>query len=115
MVTNKVITPPKYILATYLPPAPGCSLTTVAVAVPELDAVQLLPQTYPLGQHPPPAEAAQLNHPVAQEPLLSVAVVAALPVGTAIVTPSVLMSVVEDVAGQEVVSQLRPVRQHPPS
>lgn len=107
--------PPKYKSIPNLPPKLGCSFTTVAVAVPELDAVQLLPQIYPLGQHPPPAEAAQLNHPVAHEPLLSWAVVAALPVGRAIVTPSVLMIVVDEVAGQDVVSQLRPVRQHPPS
>jgi hypothetical protein len=76
--------------------------------------VQLLPQTYPLGQHPPPADAAQLNQPVAQEPL-SEAVVAAVPVGTTIVTPSVVMIVVDDVAGQDVESQFRPTRQHPPS
>jgi hypothetical protein len=97
------------------PAAPGCSFTTVAVAVPpELDAVQLLPHAYPLGQHPPPAEAAQLTQPVAQVPL-SEAVVAALPVGTAMVMPSELMTVVDDVAGQDVVSQFRPTRQHPPS
>ncbi|CRG85188.1 hypothetical protein PISL3812_02306 [Talaromyces islandicus] len=80
--------------------------------VPDAVAVQLAPQANPLGQHPPPAEAAQLNHPVAQEP--PEAVVAALPVGTATVTPSEAIIVVEDVVGQDVVSQSRPVRQHPP-
>lgn len=98
-----------------LAPAPACSLMTVAVAVPALDAVQLLPHTYPLGQQPPPTDAAQLNHPMAQEPLLCATVVAALPVGTATVIPFVLIRVVEDVAGQEVVSQFLPVRQQPPS
>lgn len=104
--------PQRYISAKNLPPTPGSPLPTVPVAVPEAVAVQLAPQANPLGQHPPPAEAAQLNHPVAQEP--AEAVVAALPVGTATVTPSVFMIVVEDVVGHDVVSQSRPVRQHPP-
>ncbi|QKX56110.1 uncharacterized protein TRUGW13939_03210 [Talaromyces rugulosus] len=101
-----------YISAKNLPPTPGSPFPTVPVAVPDAVAVQLAPQANPLGQHPPPAEAAQLNHPVAQEP--AEAVVAALPVGTATVTPPESMTVVEDVVGQDVVSQSRPVRQHPP-
>lgn len=110
----KAIAPQRCILAACFPTPPGCSFTTVAVAVPELDAVQLLPHAYPLGQHPPPAEAAQLNQPVAQEPL-SEAAVAALPVGTAIVMLSLVIIAVDAVAGQDVVSQFRPTRQHPPS
>lgn len=43
--------------------------TLPAVAPPLMLAVQLAPQTYPLGQHPPPALDAQLYHPDAQLPL----------------------------------------------
>lgn len=97
-------------------PAPlvACSFATVvadAVSV----AVQLAPQAKPVGQHPPPTVSAQLNQPLAQRiplplpPEFSVAVVT----GTTIVTPFDVI-VVEDVVGQDVVSQLRPVRQQPP-
>lgn len=92
--------------------APGCSLAIVAVGVPDADAVQLDPQANPLGQHPPPSDAAQLNQPVAHEP--SNATDAAFPVGTTIVMPSDVTIVVEAVVGQEVVSQFRPTRQQPP-
>lgn len=39
---------------------------------------------------------------------------AAGPVGATMVIPSDVKRVVESLEGQEVVSQLRPVRQHPP-
>lgn len=85
-------------------------------------AVQLEPHRYPVGQQPPPTVSAQLNHPLAHRPILlllllllvaAVAVPVAVITGTTIVTPS-LAIVVEGVAGQDVVSQSRPVRQHPP-
>ena len=87
----------------------ACSLATVvcdAVAV----AVQLDPHAYPIGQHPPPAVSAQANQPLAHFPVLL-----ELPVvtGSTTVTPSDV-KVVEDVVGHEVVSQSRPVWQHPP-
>lgn len=92
--------------------AASCSIfATVDVAVPEPEAVQLsLPHANPLGQHPPPSDAAQLNQPVAQGLL----VVAASPVGTATVTPLLSTTVTDEVGGQEVVSQSLPVRQQPP-
>ena len=75
-------------------------------------AVQLVPHTYPEGQHPPPADAAQEAHPFAHEPeLAAVAVVEAS--GTTTVAPELTISVLA-LLGQDVVSQLRPVLQQPP-
>jgi hypothetical protein len=76
--------------------------------------VQLaVPHCHPLGQQLPPTLAAQVDHPEAHAPE-GVANVAAAPTGTTTVTP-LLMIVVELVAGQDVVSQFLPVRQHPPA
>ena len=72
-----------------------------------------VPHPYPLGQQFPPKLAEHVNQPDAQLPV-GLAVVAAAPTGTTTVTPEEMM-VVEDVAGQDVVSQFRPVRQHPPA
>lgn len=74
-------------------------------------AVQLVPHTYPEGQHPPPADAAQEAHPFAQEPEVAAAVVEAS--GTTTVAPELTITVLS-LVGQDVVSQLRPVLQQPP-
>ena len=86
----------------------GVAVAVISVAV----AVQLCPQAYPLGQHPP---SAQLYHPCAQLPVLG----AELPetpesAGPNITTPLVLATVVAEEVGQEVRAQSRPTRQQPP-
>lgn len=87
---------------TALPPAP--------VAVP----VHLVsPQTNPFGQQPPPAFAAQLVQPFAHLPL-AVPEAGVTSAGTTIVAPLEFTMVMDEIDGQEVVSQLRPVRQQPP-
>lgn len=84
--------------------------TALADAVPVAVYVQLLPQPYPLGQHPPPKLAAQLDQPAAQEPL---SVANEAPVCATIVMPLLTKPVVET-AGQDVFWQSRPTRQQPP-
>ncbi len=105
----------------------------------------LVPQLYPLGQHPPLRLGAQEYHPLAHllvspAPAVAVvtvpvplpplvlddvspaesfdspapAIVAASPTGTTTVIPLLVRNVVDAVAGQDVLSQLRPTRQHPP-
>lgn len=95
----------------------GCAFGTAPVADDPAVAIQLVPQAKPVGQHPPPAVSAQLNQPLAQRatpvPPLDAAVPVVLPAGTTMVRPSDV-KVELDVIGQEVVSQFRPVRQHPP-
>ena len=86
-------------------------MTTVAVASTNKQLVS--PQLYPLGQQLPPTLDAQLNHPVAQLPV-GLVTMAADPTGTTTVTP-LLMIVVDEMAGHDVVSQFLPVRQHPPA
>ena len=96
-----------------LPLLVGASLGDTTVVVASTREQLAVPHPYPDGQQFPPTLAEQVNHPEAQLPV-GLAVVAAAPTGTTTVTPE-LMIVVEDVAGQEVVSQFRPVRQHPPA
>jgi hypothetical protein len=97
-----------------LPPALlGASLGETTVLVASTREQLAVPHPYPLGQQFPPRLAEQESHPEAQLPV-GLAVVAAAPTGTTIVTPELII-VVEDVAGQEVVSQFRPVRQQPPA
>ena len=89
----------------------GCSFATVPVAVAVSWAVQLEPHANPVGQHPPPAVSAHLNHPLAHRPV--VAGGASVSAGTTMVR-SLVVIVVDGVSGHELVSQSRPVRQHPP-
>lgn len=96
-----------------LAPEFGASLAETTVAVASTREQLAVPQSYPDGQQFPPTLAAQVNHPEAQLPV-GTAVVAAAPTGTTIVAPEEMM-VVDEVAGQDVVSQFRPVRQHPPA
>lgn len=99
---------------TLLPPLPGTSLATLAVA-PAVARIQLaVPHPYPLGQHPAlsPPSFPQRTHPVAQLPVVDAGTPLA---GTATVTPSVSTMVVEAAGGgHEVVWQSRPVWQQPP-
>ena len=91
-----------------LPPSPlsgGLLATVVDPAV----AAQLDPQANPVGQHPPPTVSAQLNQPCAHRAAPAVMVAA----GMTMVSPFVIIEV-EGITGHDVVSQLRPVRQHPP-
>lgn len=85
-------------------------------APPVASAAQLvMPHWYPLGQHPPPKSAEHVIQPCAQLPVRTVpGAVIPLPVGAAIVSVLPETSVVEADAGQEVVSQFRPIWQHPP-
>lgn len=96
-------------------PAPllvGASLATVVATEPV--AVQILaPQAYPLGQQSPPAVSAQLNQPPGHLPVVREDPDDAVVTGMTIVFPSEV-KVVEDVVGQEVVSQSRFVWQQPP-
>lgn len=114
--TRRATKPPKIPLeAICLVPmlvVPSFEATAVAVA-PTLEQPSVA-HVYPEGQQFPPTEAAQLNHPVAHDPAVLVAVEAAVPTGTTIVSPAVTI-VVELVAGQEVVWQSLPVRQQPPA
>jgi hypothetical protein len=98
---------------TNIPPLFGVSLGESAVDVASTREQLAVPHPYPLGQQFPPKLAEHINQPDAQFPV-GLAVVAAAPTGTTTVTAEEMM-VVEDVAGQDVVSQFRPVRQHPPA
>lgn len=91
----------------------GCTVA-VAVAVASVAvAVQLCPQAYPLGQHPPPSPSVHLYQPCAQLPVPS-AEPAPEPAGPKMTTPFVFATVVEGGFGQEVRAQSRPTRQQPP-
>ena len=75
-------------------------------------AVQLSPQAYPPGQHPPPPSAPQVNQPCAHPPSpKSGPVVAA---GTPTLTPLLFSATLEETGGQDVSEQSLPVRQQPP-
>jgi len=95
------------------PPPPAASLGDTAVVVACTKEQLAVPHAYPEGQQLPPKVTAHVDQPEAQVPV-GFAVVAAAPIGTTIVNPE-LMIVVDDEAGHEVVSQFRPVRQHPPA
>lgn len=99
------IVPARLFFATCAVPVfPPCKTTPVAV--------QLVPQAYPLGQHPPPCPLAQLNHPNAHA--LAPKAASPVPLGmTDIVTPLEFIAKVEDCAGQDVRPQSRPTRQQP--
>jgi len=96
----------------FLTPTPGLAFCKTSVWDGEIEEQLAVPQENPEGQQLPPTLAAQEVHPVAQAPE-GVASVAAEPAGTTIVTVPLTM-VVELVGGQDVVSQSRPVWQHPP-
>ena len=89
-----------------VPVAPPCTTTFVAV--------QLAPQAYPLGQHPPPCPLGHENQPSAHPLAPSPTAAPSVPLGTATVTPSLFTASVEDATGQEVRLQSRPTWQHPP-
>ena len=87
-----------------VPVAPPCTTTPVAV--------QLVPQAYPLGQHPPPSPVGQENHPCAHPPVPVAA--PSVTLGTATVTPSLFTATVDEATGQDVRLQSRPTWQQPP-
>ena len=86
----------------------GAILATWLGTSPVTVAVQVEPQAYPLGQQPPPSVPGQLNHPLAQPPVVMGPAVIPLPVGATTVTPSVLTRAVEALVGHEVLAQSRP-------
>jgi hypothetical protein len=96
-----------------LTPTLGLDFCRYAVVVAPGDEQLAVPHCHPLGQQFPPTVGSHVAQPVAQLPVGLVSV-AAGPTGTTIVIPE-LTIVVELVAGHEVVSQFRPVRQHPPA
>lgn len=96
-----------------LPAEFGLCFCTTLVCVGFASEQLAVPHSYPLGQQFPPTLAAQLIHPLAHTPV-GLADVAALPTGTTIVAPA-LMIVVSLAGGQDVGWQSRPCRQHPPS
>jgi len=99
-----IVPAPLFFATCAVPVFPPCTTTSVAV--------QLVPQAYPLGQHPPPCPLAQLNHPSAQP--LAPNAASPVPLGiTDTVTPSEFIANVEDCAGQDVRPQSRPMRQQP--
>ena len=103
---NSTLSAPLSFATLAVPVAPPCTTTSVAV--------QLAPQAYPLGQHPPPCPLGHENqpsaHPLAPNPTAAPSV----PLGTATVTPSLLTASVEEATGQEVRLQSRPTWQQPP-
>ena len=101
-----------FLLTCSRPSAPAASLGDTTVVVASTKEQLAVPHAYPGGQQFPPKLASQVDHPEAQLPV-GLAVVDAAPTGTTTVTPE-LTIVVEEVAGHEVVSQFRPVRQQPP-
>ena len=88
-----------------VPVAPPWTTTPVAV--------QLVPQAYPLGQHPPPCPLAQENHPWAHPLAPNPIAAPSVPLGTATVTPSLFTARVEEATGHDVKSQSRPTWQQP--
>lgn len=108
-----IITAPKPPGPQLLTPTLGLAFCRYAVPVASVDEQEAVPHCHPLGQQLPPTVGSQVAQPVAQLPVGEVSV-AAVPTGTTMVTPEETI-VVELVAGQEVVSQFRPVRQHPPA
>ncbi|KAG4216769.1 hypothetical protein PC116_g34750 [Phytophthora cactorum] len=104
----------------------GNSFCTVAVAVLVANVQLAVPQVYPEGQHPAtgPASSPHKNQPEAQVAVgwvspppaaAAVAACCASETGTAMVAPLEIIVVMGGGgAGQDVVLQSRPVRQHPP-
>lgn len=88
-----------------VPVAPPWTTTPVAV--------QLVPQAYPLGQHPPPCPLRQENHPWAHPLAPNPTAAPSVPLGTATVTPSLFTARVEEATGHDVKSQSRPTWQQP--
>ena len=74
-------------------------------------AVQLSPQAYPLGQHPPPPSEAQRNQPRAQPSSPNLVGSAG---ATATETPLLLRTSELAGAGHDVEEQSLPIRQQPP-
>jgi hypothetical protein len=74
----------------------------------------MLPQAYPVGQHPPPLLAAQLDQPVAHGPVKFGLAVSPLDVVAMTVTLLLSIKVVVALVGHEVGAQSLPCRQHPP-
>jgi len=109
---QSIIRTPKTPLPRLLTPTLGLPFCRYAVVVAPGDEQLAVPHCHPLGQQLPPRVGSQVAQPVAQLPV-GLVIVAAGPTGTTIVTPEETI-VVELVAGQDVVSQFRPVRQHPP-
>lgn len=102
------LNPSRLLLFQTLPPPPLSGAVLATVDDPAT-AAQLVPQANPVGQQPPPTVSAQLNQPCAHRPAPPVMVWT----GTTMVSPFEI-AVVEGVTGHDVVSQSRPVRQHPP-
>lgn len=96
------LTPLLFFATTAVPVAPLPTTTAVAV--------QLVPQVYPLGQHPPPPPLSQLYHPNAH-PLTPKA--GWVPLGTRTVTPRLFRVVMGEATGQDVRAQSRPTWQQP--
>lgn len=109
IITTKVHVRSPFLTA----PLPGTSFATLAVALADARKQLVVPQLYPLGQHPAdaPASEGQSDHPPAQVPVVVVAGTSLA--GTTTVTPLETM-VDEAVDGHEVVWQSRPVWQQPP-
>jgi hypothetical protein len=104
---NAIIMASKAPILTVLLPTFGLSFCKKSVEVAATDEQLAVPHSQPDGQQLPPTEGSQVDQPVAQAPVGDVRVAAA-PTGTTMVTP-LLTIVVEDIAGQLKVSQLRPV------
>jgi hypothetical protein len=110
-MTHTVMHLPLLLIAPFgasFPTTDACMPETVAVAV------QLLPHTKPVGQHPPPSLAAQLDHPVAHTPVKMELAVRPLDAVTMMVTPLLSISVARALVGHEVGAQSLPRRQQPP-
>jgi hypothetical protein len=91
-----------------LPTSEACRPDTVAVAV------QLVPQSYPDGQHPPPSDAPQVDQPVAHAPLNMEFADRPSEVVATMVMPLSSIKVVVALVGHDVGAQSLPNRQQPP-
>lgn len=88
----------------------GAIFPTTLSCPPVAVAVQAVPQAYPDGQHPPPTFVAQVDHPLAHDPVSKVITIEIpLPVGASIVTLLPATTVMLAPGGQDVGWQSLPV------
>ena len=81
----------------------GAIFPTTLSCPPVAVAVHAVPQAYPDGQHPPPTSAAQVDHPLAHDPVSNVITLEIpFPVGASMVTLLPATTVILAPGGQEV-------------
>lgn len=92
-----------FLVSNIFPASFGAIFPTTLPCPPVAVAVHAVPQAYPEGQHPPPTSVAQVDHPLAHDPVSKVITLEIpLPVGASIVTLLPATTVMLAPGGQDV-------------